>query len=64
MTHAEISKILGISSERVRQIERTAIAKLMHPKNRGAWKNIKETIAMIETQKAKRAAEGTTGEMR
>lgn len=64
MTHAEIAKILGVSSERVRQIERTAIAKLMHPKNRGAWKDIKETIAMIEAQRAKRATESVVGEIR
>lgn len=64
MTHAEIAKILGVSSERVRQIERTAIAKLMHPRNKSAWKNIRDTMAMIEIERAKRVAEGTIGEMR
>ncbi|QKG29748.1 sigma factor-like helix-turn-helix DNA-binding protein [Campylobacter sp. RM16187] len=64
MTHAEIAKILGVSSERVRQIERTAIAKLSHPRNKKAWESIKETMAMLEIQRAKRAAQSVEGEMR
>ena len=33
MTLEEVAKIIGISKERVRQIEQMAIKKLRHPKN-------------------------------
>lgn len=43
-----IAKRLGVTKERVRQIELGALRKLRHPKNNKAWREIFETIAMIE----------------
>ena len=60
MTLKEIAQILGLSTERVRQIERTALAKLSHPRNRKKWEEVKETMAMIQRDKA-RAVAGDVG---
>lgn len=45
---AHIAKKLGVTRERVRQIELGALRKLRHPRNNKAWQEICETIAMIE----------------
>lgn len=52
-THQEIANILGLSPERVRQIEALALAKLSHPKNAKKWQIIRETIEEMENQRAK-----------
>jgi len=57
MTLKQIAQILGLSTERVRQIERTALAKLSHPRNRKKWEEIKETMAMIQKDRV-RASSG------
>ncbi|MFC2528358.1 MAG: sigma factor-like helix-turn-helix DNA-binding protein, partial [Campylobacter sp.] len=44
-SYKELAAMLGISVERVAMIERTALAKLRHPKNRKKWMEIFETIA-------------------
>lgn len=54
MTHAVIAKILGLSTERVRQIEKRAIAKLAHPKNKKLWESVREALGEIEKERAKR----------
>ena len=43
-----VVKRLGVTKERVRQLEAHALRKLRHPKNNKAWREIFETIAMIE----------------
>ena len=43
-----VAKRLGVTKERVRQLEAHALRKLRHPKNNKAWREILETIAMIE----------------
>ena len=43
-----VAKRLGVTKERVRQLELHALRKLRHPKNNKAWREIFETIAMIE----------------
>ena len=48
-----IAKRLGVTKERVRQLELHALRKLRHPKNNKAWREIFETIAMIEQLGAK-----------
>lgn len=48
---ALIAEKMGVSPERVRQIELCALRKLRHPRNNKAWKDIYETIAMIERSK-------------
>lgn len=52
MTHVctleAVAKRLGVTKERVRQLEAHALRKLRHPKNNKAWREIFETIAMIE----------------
>ena len=53
MTLKEIAQILGLSTERVRQIERSALAKLAHPRNRKKWEEIRETMAMIQRDKVR-----------
>lgn len=53
MTLNQIAQILGLSTERVRQIERSALAKLSHPRNRKKWEEIKETMAMIQRDKVR-----------
>ena len=47
-TLGAIAKRLGVTKERVRQLELHALRKLRHPKNNKAWHEIFETIAMIE----------------
>ncbi|MBR8466357.1 RNA polymerase subunit sigma-70 [Campylobacter sp. faydin G-140] len=54
MTYAQIAVILGLSTERVRQIEKRAIAKLTHPKNKKLWGNIKDSLIELEKERAKR----------
>ncbi|AQW80769.1 sigma factor-like helix-turn-helix DNA-binding protein [Campylobacter pinnipediorum] len=54
MTYEQIAQILSLSKERVRQIEKTAIAKLSHPRNTRKWEQIKQSIDEIEQEKAKR----------
>ena len=41
-----VAKKLGVTKERVRQLEAHALRKLRHPKNNKAWREIFETIAM------------------
>lgn len=53
MTLNQIAQILGLSTERVRQIERSALAKLSHPRNCKKWEEIKETMAMIQRDKVR-----------
>ena len=48
-----VAKRLGVTKERVRQLELHALRKLRHPKNNKAWHEIFETIAMIEQLGAK-----------
>ena len=48
-----VAKKLGVTKERVRQLEAHALRKLRHPKNNKAWRVIFETIAMIEQLGAK-----------
>ena len=48
-----VAKRLGVTKERVRQLEAHALRKLRHPKNNKAWHEIFETIAMIEQLGAK-----------
>ena len=48
-----VAKRLGVTKERVRQLELHALRKLRHPKNNKAWREIFETIAMIEQLGAK-----------
>ena len=43
-----VAKKLGVTKERVRQLEAHALRKLRHPNNNKAWREIFETIAMIE----------------
>ena len=43
-----VAKRLAVTKERVRQLEAHALRKLRHPKNNKAWREIFETIAMIE----------------
>ena len=52
-TLGAIAKRLGVTKERVRQLELHALRKLRHPKNNKAWCEIFETIAMIEQLGAK-----------
>ena len=52
-TLGAIAKRLGVTKERVRQLELHALRKLRHPKNNKAWSEIFETIAMIEQLGAK-----------
>ena len=52
-TLGAIAKRLGVTKERVRQLELHALRKLRHPKNNKAWHEIFETIAMIEQLGAK-----------
>ena len=56
MTLNQIAQILGLSTERVRQIERSALAKLSHPRNCKKWEEIKETMAMIQRDEARRGS--------
>ena len=53
MTLNQIAQILGLSTERVRQIERSALAKLSHPRNLKKWEEIKETMAMIQKDRVR-----------
>ena len=54
-----VAKRLGVTKERVRQLEAHALRKLRHPKNNKAWREIFETIAMIEQlNKQSRALKG------
>ena len=53
MTLNQIAQILGLSTERVRQIERSALAKLSHPRNCKKWEEIRETMAMIQKDRVR-----------
>ena len=57
-SYKELAAIFGISVQRVAMIERAALAKLRHPKNRKAWTAIFETIAEIEKCRAQRLGSG------
>lgn len=49
-TLQEIANTLGMTRERARQIEMTALKKLKHPKLRHQWENIIDTThAMSDT---------------
>lgn len=58
VAYRELAAIFGISVQRVAMIERAALAKLKHPKNRGKWMAIFETIAEIEKCRAQRLGSG------
>jgi RNA polymerase primary sigma factor len=49
-TLEEIAGKLGITRERVRQIEQQALKKLKHPKFRKKWQDILETFAVLSTK--------------
>jgi len=49
MTYDEIAKILGLSKEAVRKIEKKAIEKLKRFENRLTWQEIKESMGMLNT---------------
>ncbi|MSN96327.1 RNA polymerase subunit sigma-70 [Campylobacter sp. FMV-PI01] len=57
MTYAEIGKVLGLSVSRVREIEKCAITKMSHPKNKKIWMEIREILIEIEKDRAKRDSE-------
>ena len=57
-SYKELAAIFGISVQRVAMIERTALAKLRHPKNRKKWMEIFETIAELERCEAQRLGSG------
>ena len=57
-SYKELAAIFGISVQRVAMIERAALAKLKHPRNRGKWMEIFETIAEIEKCRAQRLGSG------
>ena len=48
LTLFEVSNILGISQEKVRQIERNALRKLASPKLKDKWISVMETVAMMQ----------------
>jgi RNA polymerase primary sigma factor len=50
-TLQEIATILGVSRERVRQIELQAIKKLKHPNIRKRWSDIVDTINNYQNNK-------------
>ncbi len=50
-TLQEIAEIMGITRERVRQIETQALKKLKHPRYRKQWNEILETIHMLSNGK-------------
>lgn len=58
VAYRELAAMLGISVERVAMIERAALAKLRHPKNRKKWMEIFETIAELERCEAQRLGSG------
>ncbi len=58
VAYRELAAIFGISVQRVAMIERAALAKLRHPKNRKAWIAIFETLAEIEKCRAQRLGSG------
>lgn len=47
MTRDETAKKLGVSAEKVRQIEERALRKLGSPKFRTRWNEIRESIALL-----------------
>ena len=51
MTYDEIGKILGLSKEAVRKIEKKAIEKLKRFENRLTWQEIKESMGMLSAPK-------------
>lgn len=55
-TLQEIADTLGVTRERVRQIEVTALKKLRHPKLRKKWEAIIETVNMIEEERARKGS--------
>ena len=59
-SYKELAAIFGISVQRVAMIERAALAKLKHPRNRGKGIAIFETIAEIEKCRAQRLGSGWT----
>ena len=59
-SYKELAAIFGISVQWVAMIERAALAKLRHPKNRKAWIAIFETLAEIEKCRAQRLGSGWT----
>lgn len=49
-TYKEIGKILGVSAQRVRIIERSALIKLSHPKNRKILAEIVDILNELYTK--------------
>ncbi|MDL0089267.1 sigma factor-like helix-turn-helix DNA-binding protein [Campylobacter gastrosuis] len=58
MTQSEVARVLGLSLGRVAQIERQALAKLSHPKNKKKWELIKEIMAELYAESAKTQIKG------
>lgn len=54
-TLEEIAQMLGVSRERVRQIEISVLKKLKHPKNRQKWAAIMDLLNEISKENAKRS---------
>jgi RNA polymerase primary sigma factor len=50
-TLEEIAKRLGVTRERVRQIEQQALKKLKHPKFRKQWESILETLTLLQNRR-------------
>lgn len=51
MTYDEIAKVMGLSHEMVRKIEKSALQKLKRFENRFSLQDIAETIAMLDRPK-------------
>lgn len=51
MTYDEIGKVMGLSYEMVRKIEKSALNKLKRFENRFSLQDIAETIAMLDRPK-------------
>ena len=54
LTLTEVAKVLGISVQLVKYVEKKALEKLRHPRNIKKWEQILSTIEMIEEDRAKR----------
>lgn len=51
LTLEEIAIVLGVTRERVRQIEMNALKKLKHPSLRDKWREVLETKALLDAQR-------------
>lgn len=48
MSYADVGRIMGISRQRVQQIENVALKKLSSPELRDKWNDILETMVMMK----------------